>query len=304
MNNSKEFDNILDECLERLLVKGETLEQCLTSFPQQAEELKPLLEVALATKKAVAIQPRAEFREQARQQLYAAMPAQLKKSRSFFVWRWQSSWVTATAIILAILLMGSGTVFAAGGSMPDQPLYPVKLATEQVKLTFSRSALDKAGLYAEMADKRVQEMTRMAGKNKPEKIERAARRMDNYLENIAELASTPVALADVATMTAPSPPVPSPTPAPTPVPVPSPVPAPSTVEDELPRLKSPEYEKETDDKPDHRARLKAAIAQYARNNPEHLRDLLKTAPPSVRPALRRALDLSESGYEKALRSFD
>ncbi len=48
---SKEFDNILDECMERLLFKGETVELCLESYPEQAVELKPLLQTALATKR-------------------------------------------------------------------------------------------------------------------------------------------------------------------------------------------------------------------------------------------------------------
>ncbi|GAI42438.1 unnamed protein product, partial [marine sediment metagenome] len=43
MSKEKEFDNILDECLERLLVNGETIEQCLQSYPEQAANLKPLL---------------------------------------------------------------------------------------------------------------------------------------------------------------------------------------------------------------------------------------------------------------------
>ena len=34
---SKEFNNVLNECLERLLVKGETMEQCLRSYPEQAD---------------------------------------------------------------------------------------------------------------------------------------------------------------------------------------------------------------------------------------------------------------------------
>ena len=62
MKKSRESDNILDECLERLLVKGETIEECLASYPQQADELKPLLQIALAAKKATAIQPHPEFR--------------------------------------------------------------------------------------------------------------------------------------------------------------------------------------------------------------------------------------------------
>ena len=305
MNKTREFDNILDECLERLLVNGETLEQCLTSFPQQAGELRPLLEVALATKKAVAIQPRSEFREQARQQLYAAMPAtKFRRSRSLFVWRWQPSWATVTAIVLALLLTGSGTVFAASSSMPDQPLYPVKLATEQVKLTLTHSALDKAELYAELADRRVQEMARMADENKPEEIEPAARRMGNYLGHIAELAS--IRRVEDNVVVSPQvegvPPVPRPGMEGAP-----PMPKPGAEGVAMtPRTEGgpPMPKPDMRGNPDHQARLRATVAQYARNHPERLRGLLKTAPQSARPALRRAIDLSEAGYEKVLQSFD
>ncbi len=73
MMKSREFDNVLDECLERLLTKGETIERCLQSFPKHADELKPLLETALATRQAAAIQPRLEFRNKAKYQFYAAL---------------------------------------------------------------------------------------------------------------------------------------------------------------------------------------------------------------------------------------
>ena len=73
MKKSREFDNILDECLERLLLKGETVEQCLASYPEQAAELEPLLHTALITKKASAIEPRHEFRARARYQFDSAL---------------------------------------------------------------------------------------------------------------------------------------------------------------------------------------------------------------------------------------
>ena len=57
MRKSREFDNILDECLESLLTEGATIEQCLQRFPKYADELKPLLETALAARKVSAIQP-------------------------------------------------------------------------------------------------------------------------------------------------------------------------------------------------------------------------------------------------------
>jgi len=73
MRKSKEFDNILDDCLERLLTEGETIEQCLESYSERAAELKPLLQTVLATKKASAIQPRPEFKARARYQFLSAL---------------------------------------------------------------------------------------------------------------------------------------------------------------------------------------------------------------------------------------
>ncbi len=70
MRKSREFDNILNECLEKLLLKGETIEQCLRSFPEHADELEPLLQTTLAIKGASDIQPSPEFRDKARYQFY------------------------------------------------------------------------------------------------------------------------------------------------------------------------------------------------------------------------------------------
>ncbi len=174
MRKSREFDNVLDECLEQLLIKGETVEQCLQSFPQHADKLKPLLETALATKKASAIQPRLEFRDRARAQLHLVLPlTEFKKSSPIF--DWQLRWVTAVATVLTLLLAGGGTVAAASGSMPDEPLYPVKLATEQVQLVLTPSTIGKMELYTRLADKRVLEIARLADENKSEQIELTAR---------------------------------------------------------------------------------------------------------------------------------
>ena len=70
MRKSRAFDDILNECLDRLLFEGDTVEQCLASYPEQADELKPLLQIAVATKRTSNIQPGAEFRARARYQLH------------------------------------------------------------------------------------------------------------------------------------------------------------------------------------------------------------------------------------------
>lgn len=293
MRKSREFENVLDECLERLLAKGETLEQCLRSFPEHTEALKPLLEIALDVNKVSAIQPRPEFRDKARSQFSSALDEmERKRSRSFFSWRWQPRLATVVAIVLALLLAGGGTVAAASGSMPDEPLYPVKLASEQARLVLTPSALGKAEFYAKLVDRRVIEIVRMADENKPEKIERTARRLDAYLARIAVLVSAQRVPGGRATAPAVeealvAEKVPAASEAPAPVPT-----------------EQTRGAREAHFRFERRAKFRAIMVRHATNHPARLRALLKTVPQSTRPALLRAIAVSETGYKKALKSLD
>ena len=268
MKKDKEFNNILDECLERLLVKSETIEQCLLSYPEYAAELEPLLRTVVATRKALAIQPSPEFKSKARYQFHSALQEVKPKRRLPFL-GWHPRWAIATAVFLALLLAGSGTVVAAGNSMPDGFLYPVKLATEQVQLTLTTSNLSKAELYAKLADRRVAEIIYMANKGKPEQVELTAERLNNYLVLIASLS-----LAESG---------------------------------EREALLAPAVEEAGKDvyvQPEARTRLRIILGRYAVNHPEALRAVLETAPESVKPALRRAIIVSVASYEKVLKALD
>jgi anti-sigma-K factor RskA len=128
MKQSHEFENILDDCLERL-INGETVERCLESYPEQASELEPLLCTAQATRGAAAIQPRSEFRARARYEFRSALEAQASQKPSLFHLR--RRWAVALLVISILLVSGGGTALAASRSMPDSPLYSVKLATEE-----------------------------------------------------------------------------------------------------------------------------------------------------------------------------
>lgn len=188
MKKSKEFDNILEECLERVLTGGETVEQCLASYPEQADELEPLLQTALLAKGAVDIKPRPEFRARARYQFQSELrEMELKRERRFF--GWQPRWATVVIAVVVLLVAGSGTVMAASNSMPDEPLYPVKLATEAVRVALTPSDLGKAELYVKLADKRVAEIARMADKGKAEQVEKTAERFNAHLIAMASLAA-------------------------------------------------------------------------------------------------------------------
>ncbi len=272
---SKEFDNVLDECLERLLAKGETIEQCLQDYPEQAANLKSLLQTALVTRKTIAIQPRAEFKASARYQFRSALQEMASQRRRPFL-GWFPRWATVVTIVLGVLMMGGGTIAAAGYSMPDNLLYPVKLATEQVQLALTPSDIGKARLYAKFADRRVAEIIYLANKDDAQQVEATTQRLDNRLAMLARLTSA-LEVAEAPRMLEAPPPM---------------------------QLEEAESSQEIPDDNNNRAKLRATLAYYAINHPAVLRTVLETAPESVKPALRRAIAVSVAGYEKALKGWD
>ena len=286
MMKNKRFNDILDECLDRLLTKSQTVEQCLADYPEEAGELEPLLHMAVATERITTIQPSPEFRTRARYQFRLALQ-DMEAGRSHSLFGWLPQWATVVAAVLAFLLItGSGTVAAAGNSMPDEALYPVKLATEQVRLTLTPSDMGKAELYARLADRRVVEIASMVNKDKPELVGQTAWRLSNCLAMVASLASAQGVKEEM--MLAPAPRAP----------------AVETVPEE-PALDVPgKSGVGGHGNADKRVKLRETVGHYAADHPTALRALLKTAPEKVKPALLRAIAMSEAGYEEILEALD
>ena len=281
MKTSKEFNNILDECLERLLVKGKTIEQCLQNYPEQAAELKPLLETSLAAQR-VAIKPSADFKARARYQFHSAFrEVASPKSRPAF--SWLPRWATVASLVLGILMVGGGTVAAAGSSMPDSPLYPAKLATEQTQLMLTPSQMGKARLCAELADRRVTEIVYMANKGDARQVELITQRLDKRLGMLATLVSAEKPAVEFGLQAT--------TPSQAPVPAPPP-----------PAVVGGKGDGQA--KADKRVQLRITIEHYAANNEAALQAVLEKAPESAKPALRRAIEISGADYKKALEALD
>jgi len=288
MSKEKELNNILDECLEWLLVKGETIEQCLERHPEQADSLRPLLQTALETKQALALQPRAEFKARARYQFNAALQEVSQRGRLSLIWL--PGWATAVALVLGLLLMGGGTIGAAGYSMPDSLLYPIKLATEQVQVALTLSDTAKAELEASFADRRVTEIVYLAEKGDAERIEAVTRGLDKNLDQLASLAPGVETAAAPGLMEAPlaltegevtAPPLTS-----------------------AARAEDAEGETGTQGAQNERDRLKTTIANYAVNHPAVLSAVLEKVPESAKAALQQAIDVARAGYEKALEGWE
>jgi len=173
---AERFENILEECLERLR-QGESTEQCLARYPEQAADLAPLLRVAAATQKtSSAVQPRPEFKERSRYEIQSQLHGKERKTEpkkmSFVGWmpRWA---VAVVSVILVFLVAGTGTVAASTGSMPDDTLYPVKLATERARLGLTRGDIKKARVNVRLADRRVKEIVYLARKGDSRRLDKA-----------------------------------------------------------------------------------------------------------------------------------
>ncbi len=378
---SKELANILDECLDRLIFKGDTIEECLRHYPRYVKELEPLLEAVMVTSRLSSIVPSLEFRDKARTQLFSALrEKESKKSRSFLNFVWQPRWVAVTAVVLALFLTVGGTTAAASGSMPDDLLYPVKRATERVQLTFTFTTLGKAEFHARMADRRVEEIVYLANESKPEKIEMLATSLDTNLTEIAVLSSgqeesgimavkqesemitagsaevmgeertvkeeqiyeeeqvveepaltsESIELEDESLREAPTPAAISSAKEVAPESALSPkkvtayekaeidvetgesgalkaAPAPeatTTAEKSVsPSLQATNVKK-VQVGVDQRAELSVTVVSQANVNIPRLRALLDVVPESVKPAIQRAIDISEQGYQKAIESLD
>lgn len=276
MKRDKEFNDILDECLECLLVKGEMIEQCLERYPEYAVELEPLLKTAVAANEALAIQPDPEFKARVRYQLSSSSEG-VKPRKRVSPFTWQPRWAMAVMIVLAVLIAGGGTVVAADNSMPDNPLYPVKLATEQVRVTLTPSDIGKAEIYAAMVDRRVTEIDYMVERGKPQRVELLAQRLRTHLEKLNSLP-----LAQIVKEPARAP--------------------------ELKEEAGMEGEKMGNKygrgQENRQARFRNILGRYAEKHPARLRALLEQVPESVKPALQRAINLSVASYEKVLEDTD
>jgi len=173
MNRS--LEDILEECLRRIR-EGEDVESCLDRFPERAEELRPLLHSALKVEDVFSrLRPHPHFRAKLKYRLLSMPP-----KRVFPLW--QQRWALALIPVLLLFLVGGGVVNASTSSLPDEPLYRVKLASEGIRLFFTPSPEGKAILQAKLVDRRMWEISQLMKRGKPADI--AGKRLISHLQGI------------------------------------------------------------------------------------------------------------------------
>jgi hypothetical protein len=324
MGKDKDFENILNECLDRLM-DGESVESCLARYPQHAAGLEPLLKTALEARTAASISPDPGFRQRAGlefQKAIAEMPEKTPR-RPF---RWQLRWVIPVAVFLVIFVSGAGTVVAATNSLPDSPLYGLKLAVEKVQLAFTFSSEGKAELYSRFIDYRVEEIASMAEEGKFDQVKQATEQMNGQLLAMADLnigginlyeekamfglasaednLQTPGATTTVPTTTPPpTETVGAPPPDETPITV-TQAPTPTTTVPAVPPV--PErLGGAAEDASELSAieQLRQLLTSRYEENLRILQEQLEKAPEALKPAIQEAIEVLQRGYELAIASL-
>ncbi len=165
----KGFEEILNICIERITVKGDSVEQCLESYPEHAAELEPLIRAALSVREASStIKPRPEFLRVAKYRLLSALEDKesARTERKMPLWRRQRRWAVALASVLILVLIGGSTITASASSLPGDVLYPVKTATEKVQGFFTFGSEAKASFHMKLAQRRLNELESLTEQNR------------------------------------------------------------------------------------------------------------------------------------------
>jgi hypothetical protein len=179
---ARSVEKIFSECLERM-ERGESIEECLRSYPEHAFELEPLLRTALGVRSTASrYEPRPYFKTLARARLDGAQryARYARQPEAYPIW--QRAWVPALAAVTAVLFIGVGTVAASSHALPKEALYPVKMAAEKVRVAFTFSDVEKAIIHVELAEERSDEIAAMAARGNTDQIMKTTDRLVAHLE--------------------------------------------------------------------------------------------------------------------------
>ena len=181
----------LHECLE-MASRGFSAEECMERYPDIAEELAPLLQLAMQTQvtaDGMAPSPDAQREGLGRiTEAWSAMEARRRRNQRGPMRLLRRSWVLAAVAALVLVFGGWTTAAAAQDSVPGEVLYPVKQTQERVLLLVVVTRSGKADLHARLAETRTDEAAKLASQGgDPAEVDRATQRMQEHMMEAVSL---------------------------------------------------------------------------------------------------------------------
>ena len=192
------YDKVQDECLDRLLQGGEGVEACVADYPEYAAELREALEAARGVHDAFAFQPDAA-RKRASRLRYLDKLERSRRPRGLLgglarrlSWGGRRWALTTTALVAVMVLGGTGTVLGAEGSVPGDPLYPVKRVGERARLLFTFSDSGESELRASLMERRMKEVEAVMQRGRSRFVSELLSQVELHAQHASRLAVAPV----------------------------------------------------------------------------------------------------------------
>jgi len=186
------IEDAFNDCIERMAA-GEQLNSCLASYPDLAEDLRPLLALSQAvTETSAEIKPRPEFKAAARYRFHSAL-AEKEKNKAKTQpapRRWRFKWATVALAVLVIFVVGGSTGIASANSTPGDPLYGVKTFVERIRMGLTFGSENKARLHLEYAERRSEEIQILIDEGDLSRANNIGINLSNHLERAKQAAPT------------------------------------------------------------------------------------------------------------------
>jgi hypothetical protein len=152
-----DLDTALDQCLTWLR-DGMGIEECLVSYPEYANQLRPLLEMAAQVGRVITPASSSAARAAGEQRMLAAFAQRQERAAktNAVIWylqrvvraltpgrpgRLRPGWNLAIASLFIVsIAVGALMVVVSTNSLPGDVLYPVKMAAQQTRLFLTRDS--------------------------------------------------------------------------------------------------------------------------------------------------------------------
>jgi hypothetical protein len=173
MNN---FDEILEQCLDKLASGDSTLEACLARYPQYADELEPYLAAVKRLQRGRDVMPSPFYAARFRSELMQrTQPPRRRGMPAFF----RRMALNVATLVVLVTFVSTGLAQAA---LPGESLYGLKLASENI---WRMVTTDPVGTDIKISERRVNEYVAVS----TDEVRRA-RVLNGYHELLVRLEST------------------------------------------------------------------------------------------------------------------
>lgn len=147
---SKDFDRILDECIDRIN-HGEKIEACLADYPTHASLLEPFLKAMTQTKATYSFAPSMDAKRIARQRFYAA----LEKQRQPPLWQKVLARRFAGATIAAVVVISIVSFFVLRMTVFTEQIPSMTVSAPSTEGNFVFLVSDEVNAIGDFTDLKV-----------------------------------------------------------------------------------------------------------------------------------------------------